>query len=101
MKQLVRLMGVIFSCATLSMTAFAGTEMYNGKETKAVQAAQTPTLCDWAGFYIGLHAGGQFGHSQTNDLDDWNLFAHHHFGYDESGFNGGMQFGYNFQWHWL
>jgi outer membrane immunogenic protein len=101
MKQLVRLMGVIFACATLSMTAFAGTEMYSGKESKAVHAAPTPTLCDWAGFYIGLHAGGQFGHSETNDLDDWNFFAHHHFGYDESGFNGGMQFGYNFQWHWL
>jgi outer membrane immunogenic protein len=100
MKQLVRLMGVIFACATLSTTAFAGTEMYNGKETKAVRAAPTPELCDWTGFYIGLHAGGQFGHSENVDLDDWNR-PDRPWGYSESGFNGGMQFGYNFQWHWL
>src|SRR5207244_4965890 len=100
MKHLIRLMGVVLTCSALT-AAFAGTETYSGKESKMVAPAPAPTLCDWAGFYIGLHAGGQFGHSQTNDLDDWNLFAHHHFGYDESGFNGGLTLGYNFQWHWL
>src|SRR5260370_26387863 len=100
MKQLIRILGVISAC-TLATATFAGSDLYSGKEIKAVAPAPTPTLCDWTGFYIGLHAGGQFGHSQTNDLDDWNLIAHHHFGYDESGFNGGGQFGYNFQWHWL
>jgi len=100
MKQLIRLMGVLFVGSALT-AAFAGTEMYSGKESKVVAPAPAPTLCDWTGFYIGLHAGGQFGHSETTDLDDWNTIAHHQFGYSESGFNGGAQFGYNFQWHWL
>jgi outer membrane immunogenic protein len=99
MKQLIR-STILFSASfALAAMAFAGTDYYSGKET--VAPAPAPTLCDWTGFYIGLHAGGQFGHSETNDLDDWNLTAHHHFGYSESGFNGGMQVGYNFQWHWL
>src|SRR6266404_1709239 len=100
MKQLIRLMGVLFVGSALT-AAFAGTEMYSGKESKVVAPAPAPTLCDWTGFYIGLHAGGQFGHSETTDLDDWNTIAHHQFGYSESGFNGGAQFGYNFRWHWL
>jgi outer membrane immunogenic protein len=100
MKQLIRLMGVLFVSSALT-AAFAGTEMYRGNESKVVAPAPVPTLCDWTGFYMGLHAGGQFGHSETTDLDEWNLIAHHQFGYSESGFNGGAQFGYNFQWHRL
>jgi len=99
MKQLIRLMGVLFVGSALT-AAFAGTEMYSGKESKVVAPGPAPTLCDWTGFYIGLHAGGQFGHSETTDLDDWN-FPDKEWGYSESGFNGGGQFGYNFQWHWL
>jgi outer membrane immunogenic protein len=53
--------------------------------------------CNWTGFYIGLHLGGQFGHSETNDVDEYYFLAHHHFGYSESGFDGGGQMGYNFQ----
>jgi outer membrane immunogenic protein len=93
-------MGVLFASATLGTTAFAGVGMYSGKDTKAVQAAPPPPMCEWGGFYIGLHAGGQFGHSETTDLDDWNS-PDKEWGYSESGFNGGAQFGYNFQWHWL
>jgi outer membrane immunogenic protein len=99
MKQQIRSTLLFFTCCALIPMAFAGTGSYTGKEM--VAPAPVPTLCDWTGFYIGVHAGGQFGHSETNDLDDWNLVAHHHFGYSESGFNGGMQVGYNFQWHWL
>jgi outer membrane immunogenic protein len=99
MKQLIRLMGVLFVGSALT-AAFAGTEIYSGKESKVVAPAPAPTLCDWTGFYVGLHAGGQFGHSETTDLDDWN-FPDRQFGYSESDFNGGAQFGYNFQWHWL
>src|SRR5256886_13028203 len=96
MKQLIRLTGVLFACTALATVAFAGTEMYSGKEMKQVAPAPLPE-CNWTGFYIGLNAGGQFGHSETNDVDDYYFFAHHHFGYDESGFTGGGQFGYNFQ----
>ena len=56
--------------------------------------------CDWTGVYIGLHAGGQFGHSE-----DEFIFAPQNFdrswGYSESGLVGGGQVGYNWQWHWL
>jgi len=100
MKQVIRIIGVLSTCSALATGAFAGTEMYSGKESKAVAPAPAPTLCDWTGFYIGLHAGGQFGHSEDVDLDGWNI-TDRHWGYSESGFNGGAQFGYNFQWHWL
>jgi outer membrane immunogenic protein len=95
MKQLVHLMGVVFACGVLT-SAFAGTEMYSGKESKAVQAAPPPPMCEWGGFYVGLHAGGEFGHSQIFDP-----VVDRRFGFGEDGFNGGGQFGYNFQWHWL
>jgi outer membrane immunogenic protein len=97
MKQLIRSTLLFCVCCALTTVALAGTGYYSGKET--VAPAPIPTLCDWTGFYIGLHAGGQFGHSETADIDGWN--ADRQFGYSETGFNGGMQFGYNFQWHWL
>ena len=42
------------------------------------------------------HAGGEFGPSETFDS-----VTDSRFGYKESGFNGGGQLGYNFQWNWL
>jgi outer membrane immunogenic protein len=87
----------VFASLVLSLTTFAGPEsLPGGKEMKQVAPAPLPELT-WTGLYVGLHAGGQFGHSETNDLDDYYFFAHHHFGYRESGFNGGGQIGYNFQ----
>lgn len=83
--------------AALCLTSYAGPEaLPSGKEMKELAPAP-PTLTNWAGFYLGAHVGGQFGHSETNDLDDYYFFAHHHFGYSESGVNIGGQFGYNFQ----
>lgn len=97
MKQLACLTIAACASAALILTAVAGPEpLPSGKEMKQVAPAPAPE-CEWCGFYIGLHAGGEFGHSETNDLDDYYFFAHHHFGYDESGFNGGGQVGYNFQ----
>ena len=82
------------------MTAWAGTETYSGKEMK--QVAPTPTLptCDWTGFYLGVHVGGQFGHSEDEDIDGYNL-PEKRWGYSESGVVAGGQFGYNWQWRWL
>jgi outer membrane immunogenic protein len=97
MKQLLRLTITLCAAAVLALTAFGGPEpLPSGKEMKEVAPAPAPE-CEWCGFYIGLHAGGQFGHSETNDVDKYYFLAHHHFGYDESGFVGGGQFGYNFQ----
>lgn len=85
--------------AALALTALAGPEPMPQSDKQSKEVAPPPSLpsCDWRGVYFGLHAGGQFGHSQTNDLDEYYLFAHHHFGYSESGFAGGGQIGYNFQ----
>jgi len=87
------------ACAILSMAApgFAGTALYDAKDIKqVVEPVPTPTPCDWTGFYVGLHSGGQFGHSETHDFVTGRTF-----GYSESGFNGGVQVGYNFQWNRL
>ena len=97
MKSLTRLLIAFCACSALALIAYAGPEsLPSGKEMKQVTPAAVPQ-CDWAGFYLGVHAGGEFGHSETNDLDDYYFLAHHHFGYSESGFNGGGQIGYNFQ----
>lgn len=103
MQTVTRFVFTFLACATLMLqNAFAGPEPMapSYKESKDVMPAPPPP-CDWSGIYIGLHAGGEFGHSQTNDLDEWNESAHHHFGYDESGFVAGGQVGYNWQFHWL
>src|ERR1051325_9976826 len=100
MKQLTRLTILLCVSAALATTVVAGPEpLSSGKEMKEV--APAPPECNWSGFYIGLNVGGQFGHSETNDLDEWNITAYHHFGYDESGVIAGGQVGYNFQWNWL
>jgi len=105
MKQLIRLMGVLLACSALATAAFAGTEMYSGKEMKQVAPAP-PAECNWTGFYIGLNVGGQFGHAEDKDLDGYNDFRIYSsvdrpWGYDESGVVAGGQVGYNYQWNWL
>src|SRR5438105_1017127 len=103
MKQLIRLTGVIFACSALATGAFAGTESYGGKEMKQVAPAPPPE-CNWTGFYIGLNAGGQFGHSEDNDINRyWRRGGgeNQEWGYNESGFVAGGQVGYNYQGNWL
>ncbi len=106
MKQLIRLMGVVFVGSALT-AAFAGTEMYSGKESKAVAPAPPPE-CDfnWTGFYAGVNGGYGWGSGDTffdplpdaatfSDLEPITLSP------DPSGFIGGGQIGYNYQWNWL
>jgi outer membrane immunogenic protein len=91
-----RVISVILVCcidAILAAVAPAGPVASSEKEMKEVAPLPAVSLCDWSGPYVGLHAGGEFGHSETNDFA-----TGHRFGYGESGFNGGMQFGYNYQW---
>lgn len=52
---------------------------------------------DWTGFYVGLHAGGEFGTTKNIDLDSWNA-PNAAWKYNHDGFAGGGQLGYNFQW---
>ena len=106
MKQLIRLTTLFCSCAALALTAVAGPEpLPSGKEMKEVAPAPPPE-CNWTGFYIGVHTGGQWGHSENKDYD-YNFGVPNGFdgpkpwGYDEAGVVGGGQVGYNFQWNWL
>jgi outer membrane immunogenic protein len=98
MKQLSRLTILICACAALALTATAGPES-SGKEMKQVAPAPPPP-CDWTGFYLGLHVGGQFGHAEDKDLDGYN-FLDKPWGYSQSGVVAGGQVGYNWQWNWL
>jgi len=106
MKQLVRLTILFCTCAALALTAVAGPEpLPSGKEMKEVAPAPPP-VCNWAGFYIGVNVGGQWGHSEDKDYE-WNFGVPLGFdgpkpwGYDESGVVTGGQVGYNFQWNWI
>ncbi len=104
MKSIARLFVAVCACNALALTIFAGPEpMASGKEMKEVIPPPPPPCCDWTGFYLGLHAGGQFGHSEDNftaTANNGDEFSHA-FGYSESGFVGGGQIGYNWQWRWL
>src|SRR5438067_11846246 len=74
MKPLIVLIGAVSAACLLGFAALAGPEpLPSGKEMKEVAPAPPPE-CEWCGFYIGLHAGGQFGHSETNDLDRYYFF---------------------------
>src|SRR2546429_4467687 len=104
MKQLFRLTILFCACAGLPLSALAGPEaLPSGKEMKQVAPAPLPE-CNWTGFYIGLHVGGQFGHAEDVDIDSYGPVKGSDprpWGYDESGVIAGGQVGYNFQWNWL
>jgi len=105
MKQLFRLTILFCACAGLPLGALAGPEA-SGKEMKQVAPAPLPE-CNWTGFYIGLHVGGQFGHAEDVDVDRYQFNArgpdpfNREWGYSQSGVVAGGQIGYNWQWNWL
>lgn len=106
MKQLLHLTTLFSTSAGLALSAWAGPEpISSGKEMKQVAPAPLPE-CNWSGFYVGLHVGGQWGHSENRDLE-YNFGVPNGFagpkewGYDESGVVAGGQVGYNFQWNWF
>ena len=100
MKTLTSYLIVPIACSVLALTSFGGPEpVRDYKETKNVAPMPLPE-CNWTGFYIGLNAGGQFGNSENKDLDDW-IILNQKWSYSESGFVGGGQIGYNYQWRWL
>ena len=105
MKQLSCL---TIACASiaLAVTAFGGPES-SGKEMK--QVAPVPPECDftWTGFYFGGNGGYGWGNADTDfdplpdaatffDLEPTSLNP------EPSGFIGGGQLGYHWQWNkWL
>jgi outer membrane immunogenic protein len=109
MKQLTCL--TICACATLALaiTAFGGPEpLPSGKEMKEVAPAPPPE-CDftWTGFYFGGNAGYGWGNADTHFEplpDPVSFFALEpsRLEPDPSGFIGGGQIGFNWQWNkWL
>ncbi len=108
MKQLIRLTILFCTCAALALTVVAGPEpLSSGKEMK--QVAPAPPECDytWTGFYFGGNAGYGWGSADTHfdPLPDAVTFFNLRpitLGPDPSGFIGGGQVGYNWQWNkWL
>jgi outer membrane immunogenic protein len=58
--------------------------------------AYAPRVYDWTGFYIGANAGGGFTNSSWSDP-----FTGANNNFNNSGFIGGGQIGYNAQFNWL
>jgi outer membrane immunogenic protein len=109
MKQLTCL--TIAACASfaLALTAFGGPEpLPSGKEMKQVAPAPVPE-CDftWTGFYIGANFGYGWGNADTDfePLPDAATFVFLNpttLHPDPSGWIGGGQIGFNWQWNkWL
>jgi outer membrane immunogenic protein len=96
MKQLSIFVAASFTSCLVALTGIAGTEVATEREMKEIAPLPPPPSCDWTGFYIGINAGGQFGHSEDKDLDGY-WYTDRPWGYSESGFIGGGQAGYNFQ----
>ena len=82
--------------APLANRSLAGPAPAAAKEVAPIAAPG----CDWSGFYVGVYAGGEFGHSEDKDLDNYN-FPDKPWGYSEDSFTGGEEAGYNFQFGWF
>lgn len=76
----------------LSQSSFAGPEPL---ESKTVAPRMVEPLCDWTGFYVGVHVGYGSGESTWKDVDfGGNTELGHQ---SHEGVFGGGQLGYNFQ----
>ncbi|HEY4284244.1 MAG TPA: outer membrane beta-barrel protein [Chthoniobacterales bacterium] len=102
MKFRTAIFTAIFAFCGLCLSVFAGPEPIptESKEMKDVAPARAPA-CNWTGFYIGANAGGQFGHSEDKTAGFGYNADNQEWGYRESGFAGGGQIGFNWQWHRL
>lgn len=102
MKNLSRILIVLFAASVGVFTSFAGPEPVASdyKETKNV--APVPPPCDWSGFYIGINVGGTFGNTSHTDIDGYNEEGGaERWSYDASGVVAGGEIGYNRQWNRL
>jgi outer membrane immunogenic protein len=87
---------LVVGCLLTGFSSAGPVPMTESKEVMPV----APSPCNWSGFYFGINGGGEFGHSEDKDLNDYN-FLDKPWGYSESGPVGGEQVGYNWQWGWL
>jgi outer membrane immunogenic protein len=100
MKRFTALTVVLTAVFGLTQIAFAGSERYDAKESKAV--VQPAPECDWTGFYIGGNIGWRGGENLWWDKSDsgsegnggWGEIVDRH---SQSDIIGGLQLGYNRQ----
>jgi len=93
-----------FSGAVVAaISAFALTQIASAADLprKAPAYAPPPTVYNWTGFYLGLHAGYGWGTTTATDAVATNGFCWFACGFqwnaDVHGFVGGGQVGYNWQ----
>ena len=107
MKRFIALPIVVFAPVAVMRIVFAGPEPLSGKEMKQVAPAPLPE-CNWTGFHIGLQGGYTWGDMQWIDSDNsifpetgGNERPETLSDQDMTGFFGGGEVGYDYQWHWL
>jgi outer membrane immunogenic protein len=101
MKRFLTLTGILTSVIGLTLSV-AGPERYHPKSV--VEPIAQPE-CNWTGFYLGIHAGYADGSVDWIDSDTPEEssdsrtapFASQ----KQTGIIGGLQGGYNYQWHSL
>lgn len=71
----------------------AGPQPLDAKDSKVVQQPVVEPLCNWTGFYIGIHGGYGWGEHSLVELDEDDPAFH----FEEEGFFGGGQVGFNLQ----
>jgi outer membrane immunogenic protein len=103
MKRFIALTAVVFASIALLRIAFAGPEPFSGKEMKQVAPAPLPE-CNWTGFYFGGlagYAGGTLDWTDRPEPQEMDQSVTTQVDKDQSGFIGGGELGFNYQWHWL
>jgi outer membrane immunogenic protein len=107
MKPLTRFVVAFLASSALALTALAGPEALSTRDSKdkEVMAAPAPSCpINWGGFYIGVNAGYGWGDADTSfdPLPDAASFFSIEpiiLSPDPTGFVGGGQIGYNWQWN--
>jgi outer membrane immunogenic protein len=107
MKRFIALPIVVLASVALIRIVFAGPEPLSGKEMKQVAPEPLPE-CNWTGFHIGIHGGYDWGDMQWIDSDNsifpstgGNELPETLSDQEMTGFFGGLQLGYDYQWHSL
>lgn len=85
-----RLIAVLASASILALGASAAQAADLTYE--AAPAAAAPAAFNWAGFYLGVHAG-----AAITDFEFSSPLGEGNVSFDDTGFLGGVQAGYNWQ----
>jgi outer membrane immunogenic protein len=106
MRRSIALTIAVITSIALLRIAFAGPEPISGKEMKQVAPAPLPE-CNWTGFHIGIQGGYTWSDMRWIDSDS-SIFPETGSDtggpqvlnrQDLTGFFGGGEVGYDYQWH--